>query len=83
MGQVKENEADEEQCKSKGHHAMNFHGRNPHDKSVNGPDHQEPSHIGCAGVINIKMVENENDPKSYPETPVGYKSTVAEVIAAF
>jgi len=83
MRQVKENEADKEQGKGQGHHAMNFHGRDPHDKGVNGPDHQEPANIGGAGMVNVKMVENENDPKSYPETPVRDKSTVAEVVAAF
>ena len=81
MCQVKENEADKEQRKGQGHHAMNFHGRNPHYKGVNGPDHQKPANIGGAGMIDVKMVENENDPKGYPETPVGHKSTVAEVVA--
>ena len=83
MRQDKEDKADEQQCEGQGHGTMDLHGRDPHYKCVYGPNKQEPAHIGSTGMVNIKMVEHKDDSQGYPETTVGYKGAVAEVITAF
>jgi len=82
MGQIKKDEADQQQGEGYGHCPVNAHGGNPEDKGVDGPAHQKPAHVGGAGVIDVKMVEDENDSQGYPESAVGDKGAVAEVVAA-
>jgi hypothetical protein len=62
---------------------MDPHCGDPEDGRVKGPDDKKKSDIFAAGFINAKVIEQKNHAQRNPESPIGNKSGVPEIIAAF
>ena len=52
----------------------------PEDNRIERPDNQKVADIGCTRLVNIKFIEQLNEAVGDPESSIGSKNGITEII---